>query len=163
MLRFIRQHTAPARVKLSNMPMFRTRLEDSRRDRAPVLSTNVKTGIFITSLQKRFGRDSSQMSDHYSYFTGCRSRRIDFNLSQELVIDRKHLLKRRHKLQNFVDEASIRIPLPDTVTEVDEMYQMQVKKVSSIPTRMIHRVAVATKLAAWYVGFWSPSGSGYHW
>ena len=77
---------------------------------------------------------------------------LTLHLSQELVIDRKHLLKRRHKIQNFVNEASIRIPLPDTVSEVDEMDQNAGEKVSSISIRMIRRVAVATKLAAMVPG-----------
>jgi len=84
---------------------------------APILIYEVKTGIFITSLQKRFlAGDSSQMSDHYSYFNrvSLKAYRL-YIYSQELVRDRKHLLKCRHKLQNFVNEASIRIPLPDTV------------------------------------------------
>ena len=45
------------------------------------------------------------------------------HLSKELGIDRKHLLNRRHKLQAFVDDACIRTPLLDEVTEADEMYQ----------------------------------------
>jgi len=87
-------------------------------------STNVKTGIFITSLQKRFGRGLiTNVRSLFVFYRGVAQGVSTLHLSQELVIDRKHLLKRRHKLQNFVDEASIRIPLPDTVTEVDEMYQ----------------------------------------
>jgi hypothetical protein len=42
---------------------------------------------------------------------------------QQRRIDRKHLLERRHKLQSFVDKVSVRTPLSDKVTEVDEMYQ----------------------------------------
>jgi transposase-like protein len=45
------------------------------------------------------------------------------HLALELGIDRKHLLERRHKLQDFADKACIRTPLSDDVTEVDEMYQ----------------------------------------
>lgn len=93
------------------------------------LSTNVKTGIFITSLQKRFCRGI-----HYKcpiiirILQGIAQGVSTLHLSQELVIDRTHLLERRYKLQSFVDKASIRTPLSDKVTEVDEMYQNIDKK-----------------------------------
>jgi len=68
-------------------------------------------------------------------------------LSQELGIDRKHLLERRHKLQNFVDEARIRMPPPDTVTECDEMYQNAGEEGIKHPNPTIRLAAEAIKLA----------------
>jgi transposase-like protein len=45
------------------------------------------------------------------------------HLAKELGIDRKHLLERRHKIQEFVAQACIREALLDEVVEADEMYQ----------------------------------------
>jgi hypothetical protein len=95
-----------------------------RRDRAPVLIYEVKTGIFITSLQKEVWQGTHlKCPIIIRILQGVAQGVSTLHLSQELVRDRKHLLKCHHKLQNFVNEASIRIPLPDTVSEVDEMYQ----------------------------------------
>ncbi|HZK68747.1 MAG TPA: hypothetical protein VFC36_04025 [Paludibacter sp.] len=84
---------------------------------------NVQMGIFITSLQKRFGRGHHQCPMVIRILQGVAQGVSTLYLSIELGIDRKHLLERRHKLQSFVDKASIRTPLSDKVTEVDEMYQ----------------------------------------
>lgn len=45
------------------------------------------------------------------------------HLAQELGMDRKHLLERRHQLQDFALQACAREPLADATVEVDEMYQ----------------------------------------
>jgi hypothetical protein len=45
------------------------------------------------------------------------------HLAKELGIDRKHLLERRHKIQELVAQACIREPFLDEVVEADEMYQ----------------------------------------
>lgn len=45
------------------------------------------------------------------------------HLAEELRIDRSHLLKRRLAIQKLARELLPRSPLPDTVTEADEMYQ----------------------------------------
>ncbi|WP_295581144.1 hypothetical protein [uncultured Lamprocystis sp.] len=45
------------------------------------------------------------------------------HLAQELDIDRKHLLQRRHIIQDLAASACIRAPMSEEVTEVDEMYQ----------------------------------------
>jgi hypothetical protein len=45
------------------------------------------------------------------------------HLAQELGMDRKHLLERRHQLQEFASQACAREPLLDTTVEADEMYQ----------------------------------------
>jgi transposase len=45
------------------------------------------------------------------------------HLAEELGIDRSHLLKRRHAIQKLAKERLPRLPLTDTETEADEMYQ----------------------------------------
>jgi len=45
------------------------------------------------------------------------------HLSEELKIDRSHLLKRRHAIQRFAQECLPSSTLPDEETEADEMYQ----------------------------------------
>jgi len=44
-------------------------------------------------------------------------------LARELGVSRSHLLEFRHKIQGFAEDALPRVPLPDDVVEVDEMYQ----------------------------------------
>ena len=108
-------------------PKCQCSVQDSkiqRRDRAPVLIYECKNGHFYNLFTKTVWQGTHHKCPIIiSILQGVAQGVSTLHLSQELVIDRKHLLKRRHKLQNFVDEASIRIPLPDTVTEVDEMYQ----------------------------------------
>jgi hypothetical protein len=45
------------------------------------------------------------------------------HLAKELGIDRKHLLERRHKIQDFAASSCNLEPLTDDVVEADEMYQ----------------------------------------
>jgi hypothetical protein len=45
------------------------------------------------------------------------------HLAQELGVDRKHLLERRHRIQELAAQACRREPLADAVVEADEMYQ----------------------------------------
>jgi len=44
-------------------------------------------------------------------------------LARELGVSRPHLLELRHKIQGLAEAALPRVPLPDDVVEVDEMYQ----------------------------------------
>jgi hypothetical protein len=108
-------------------PKCQCSVQDSkiqRRDRAPILIYECKNGHFYNLFTKTVWQGTHHKCPIIiRILQGVAQGVSTLHLSQELVIDRKHLLKRRHKLQNFVDEASIRIPLPDTVTEVDEMYQ----------------------------------------
>jgi len=137
-------------------PKCQCSVQDSkiqRRDRAPVLIYECKNGHFYNLFTKTVWQGTHHKCPIIiRILQGVAQGVSTLHLSQELVRDRKHLLKCRHKLQNFVNEASIRIPLPDTVSEVDEMYQNAGEKVSSISIRMIRRVAVATKLAAMVPG-----------
>ena len=43
------------------------------------------------------------------------------HVAQELGIDRKHLLERRHRIQELAAQACRREPLADAVVEADEM------------------------------------------
>lgn len=45
------------------------------------------------------------------------------HLAEEIGIDRFHLLRRRHGIQELAQERLPRSPLPDSQTEADEMYQ----------------------------------------
>jgi len=45
------------------------------------------------------------------------------HLAEELEIDRSHLLGRRHVIQELAKECLPRLPLTDSETEADEMYQ----------------------------------------
>jgi len=45
------------------------------------------------------------------------------HLAQELGLDRKHLLKRRHQIQTLAEQACPREALVDAVVEADEMDQ----------------------------------------
>ena len=45
------------------------------------------------------------------------------HLAKELGLDRKHLLERRHKIQESAANACSRDPLLDEIVEADELYQ----------------------------------------
>jgi len=45
------------------------------------------------------------------------------HLAQELGLDRKHLLERRHQIQTLAEQACLREALVDAVVEADEMDQ----------------------------------------
>jgi len=124
MLRFFMHNIASPGVDVSKMSMFRARFEDSKKGSCADSHLRSKNGHFYNLFTKTVWQGTHHKCPIIiRILQGVAQGVSTLHLSQELVIDRKHLLKRRHKLQNFVDEASIRIPLPDTVTEVDEMYQ----------------------------------------
>jgi len=110
-----------------NCPKCQCSVQDSRihrRDRAPVLGYECRKGHFYNLLTKTVWQGTHhKCSVIIRILQGIAQGVSTLHLSQELGIDRKHLLERRHKLQNFVDGASIRMPLLVEVTEVDEMYQ----------------------------------------
>lgn len=95
-----------------------------RRDRAPILCYECANGHFYNLFTQTIWQGT-----HHScpmiirILQGVAQGVSTLHLAQELNIDRSHLLERRHKLQGFIDEASLRTPLLDEVTEVDEMYQ----------------------------------------
>ena len=96
-----------------------------RRDRAPLLYFRCPCGRIYNALtrtcwQGTHHRCSVIVRLLQGFAQGIPTR----HLAQELGIDRKHLLERRHLHQAFVAQASEQQdPLPDAVTEVDEMYQ----------------------------------------
>ena len=108
-------------------PKCQCSVEDStihRKDRAPVLYYKCENGHVYNIFTKTVWQGTHHScSVIIRILQGIAQGVSTRHLSQELGIDRKHLLERRHKLQNFVDEACIRTPLLDKVTEVDEMYQ----------------------------------------
>ena len=108
-------------------PKCQCSVQDSkvhRRDRAPVLSYECTNGHFYNLFTKTVWQGTHHPCPLIiRILQGVAQGVSTLHLSKELGIDRKHLLERRHELQNFVDKASIRTPLPDEVTEVDEMYQ----------------------------------------
>lgn len=108
-------------------PKCQCAVQDStvhRRDRAPILCYECANGHFYNLFTKTVWQGT-----HHScpviirILQGIGQGVSTLHLSQELGIDRKHLLEHRHKLQNLVDAACSRMPLPDEVTEADEMYQ----------------------------------------
>ena len=109
-------------------PKCRCTVQDSkihRRDRAPVLIYECTNGHFYNIFTKTVWQGTHHKCPVIiRILQGIAQGVSTLHLSQELGIDRKHLLERRHELQNLVDEASIRMPLLDAV-EVDEMYQYE--------------------------------------
>ncbi len=95
-----------------------------RRDRAPILCYECKNGHFFNVFTKTVWQGTHQKcSVIIRILQGIAQGTSTLHLSQELHLDRSHLLERRHKLQGFAADACIRTALLDTVTEVDEMYQ----------------------------------------
>jgi transposase len=110
-----------------NCPKCHCSVQDSkihRRDRAPIIIYKCKNGHLYNIFTKTIWQGT-----HYScsmiirILQGIAQGVSTLHLSQELGIDRKHLLERRHKLQSFVANSSNCEPLHDEVIEVDEMYQ----------------------------------------
>ena len=108
-------------------PKCQCSVQDSkihRRDRAPVLIYKCTNGHFYNLFTKTVWQGTHHpCAVIIRILQGVAQGVSTLHLSKELDIDRKHLLERRHKLQNGVAEACLRTPLPDEVTEVDEMYQ----------------------------------------
>jgi transposase len=95
-----------------------------RRDRDPILCYICANGHFYNLFTKTVWQGTHHKCPVIvSILQGVAQGTSTLHLSQELGIDRKHLLERRHLLQNNVGVASIRTPLSDAVAEVDEMYQ----------------------------------------
>lgn len=95
-----------------------------RRDRAPLLYLRCPCGRIYnaftgTVCQGIHHRCSKIIRILQGFAQGTPTR----HLAKELGIDRKHLLERRHALQDFVAKACPREPLADAVVEADEMYQ----------------------------------------
>jgi transposase len=110
-----------------NCPVCQCSVQDSkvhRRDRAPILCYICPNGHYYNLFSKTVWQGTHHKCPVIvSILQGIAQGTSTLHLSQELGIDRRHLLNRRHLLQNNVDAATIRTPLSDTVTEADEMYQ----------------------------------------
>ena len=95
-----------------------------RRDRAPVLYFRCSCGRIYNA----FAGTLWQGTHHrcgviVRILQGVAQGTPTLHLAKELGIDRKHLLERRHTIQEFAAQACIREPLADEVVEADEMYQ----------------------------------------
>ena len=108
-------------------PECKTPVEQStvhRRDRAPVLYFRCSCGRIYNAFtgtlwQGTHHRCCLLVRILQGFVQGTSTR----HLAKELGIDRKHLLERRHKIQELAAQACIREPLADEVVEADEMYQ----------------------------------------
>lgn len=95
-----------------------------RRDRAPVLYFLCPCGRVYNAFS-----GTEWQGTHHScsvivrILQGIAQGVPTLHLAQELGIDRKHLLERRHEIQDFLAKACPREPLPDAVVEADELYQ----------------------------------------
>ena len=148
-------------------PKCQCSVQDSkiqRRDRAPILIYEVKTGIFITSLQKRFGR---------GLIINVRSLFVFYRVSLKA-----YRLYIYHK--NWLETASIYLSVAISSRTLwmkpafEFRYQircrrsmkcikMQVKKCQAYRSEWSAASPWQQNSRPWYLGFWSPSGSGYHW
>ena len=95
-----------------------------RRDRTPVLYFRCSCGRIYNA----FAGTLWQGTHHrccviVRILQGFAQGTPTLHLAKELGIDRKHLLERRHKIQELAVQACNRDPLPDEVVEADEMYQ----------------------------------------
>lgn len=95
-----------------------------RRDRAPILYFRCCCGRIYNAFagtlwQGTHHRCSVIVRLLQGFAHGTPTR----HLAQELGIDRKHLLERRHKIQELLAQACYRDRLPDAVVEADELYQ----------------------------------------
>ncbi len=95
-----------------------------RRDRAPVLYVRCSCGRIYNAFSGTLWQGT-----HHSccvivrILQGFAQGTPTLHLAKELGVDRKHLLERRHKIQELAAQACTREPLADEVVEVDEMYQ----------------------------------------
>ena len=95
-----------------------------RMDRAPVHYYECTNGHIYNAFTKTVWQGT-----HYRcpliirILQGIAQGASTLHLAKELGLDQKHLLERRHKLQDFSGSACSRASLLDDVTEVDEMYQ----------------------------------------
>ncbi len=95
-----------------------------RRDRAPMLYFRCSCGRIYNAFAGTLWQGT-----HHSccvivrILQGFAQGIPTLHLAQELGIDRKHLLERRHRIQELAAQACRREPLADAVVEADEMYQ----------------------------------------
>lgn len=109
------------------VPLAKKKGEESRihrRDRAPILYFRCSCGRIYNAFSGTVWQGTHhRCSVIVRILQGFSQGVSTLHLANELGIDRKHLLERRHKLQGFMSQACIRKPLPDDVVEADEMYQ----------------------------------------
>jgi transposase len=95
-----------------------------RRDRAPILYFRCSCGrIYNAFSGTLWGGTHHRCCVIVRIVQGFAQGIPTLHLAKELGIDRKHLLERRHKIQELVAQACIREPFLDEVVEADEMYQ----------------------------------------
>jgi hypothetical protein len=95
-----------------------------RRDRAPILYFRCCCGrIYNAFSGTLWGGTHHRCCVIVRILQGFAQGIPTLHLAKELGIDRKHLLERRHKIQEFAAQACIREPFLDEVVEADEMYQ----------------------------------------
>jgi hypothetical protein len=105
-----------------------------RRDRAPVLYFRCCCGRIYNAFAGTLWQGTHHgCSVIVRILQGVAQGTPTLHLAQELGIDRKHLLERRHKIQELAALACDRNPLPDPVVEADEMYQNAGEKGSPHP------------------------------
>lgn len=73
-------------------------------------------------------------------------------LARELGVERKWLLQLRHRLQEVAVTARLRMPLPYTQVEVDELFQNAGEKGETHPDPLILPDSGQSDCRAWYVG-----------
>ena len=95
-----------------------------RWDRAPVLYFHCPCGCVYNAFSETVWKGTHhRCSVIVRILQGFAQGVPTLHLAKELGLDRKHLLERRHKLQELAANACSRNPLPDEVVEADEMYQ----------------------------------------
>jgi hypothetical protein len=108
-------------------PECKTPVEHSkvhRRDRAPILCVRCSCGRIYNALAGTLWEGTHhRCSRIVRILQGFAQGTPTLHLAKELSIDRKHLLERRHKIQELLAQACNRDPVPDEVVEADEMYQ----------------------------------------
>ena len=108
-------------------PECKTPVEQStvhRRDRAPTLYFRCACGRIYNAFAGTLWEGTHhRCSMIVRILQGFAQGTPTLHLAKELGIDRKHLLERRHKMQELAAQACNRDPLPDEVVEADEMYQ----------------------------------------
>lgn len=108
-------------------PVCQCAVEDSkihRNDRAPILYYKCSNGHVYNAFSKTVWQGTHHKCPVIvRILQGIAQGASTLHLAQELGIDRKHLLERRHIVQDFAASACIRTPMSENVTEVDEMYQ----------------------------------------
>lgn len=105
-----------------------------RYDRAPILQYQCRCG----RIYNLFTGTVWQGTHHscaiiIEILRGIAQGKPTLKLAEELGVDRKHLLERRHQLQAHVAASAPSAPLPDAAVECDEMYQNAGEKRSAPP------------------------------